>query len=74
MLRTITLVVGVLIWSLTACAEDGFTAIFDGKTMEGWEGNTKIFRIENGVIIGGSLKEKIANNEFLCTTKEYGDF
>jgi hypothetical protein len=49
-------------------------AIFDGKTFAGWEGNLAIFRIEDGAIVGGSLKEKIARNEFLCTTRPYGDF
>jgi hypothetical protein len=48
--------------------------LFDGKTFAGWEGNLTIFRIEDGAIVGGSLKQKIARNEFLCTTKEYGDF
>ena len=50
------------------------TSIFDGKTFTGWEGNLSIFRIEDGAIVGGSLKDKIVRNEFLCTTKTYGDF
>jgi hypothetical protein len=49
-------------------------AIFDGKTFAGWEGDRTIFRIQDGAIAGGSLKGKIARNEFLCTTKTYGDF
>jgi hypothetical protein len=49
-------------------------SIFDGKTFTGWEGNLAIFRIEDGAIVGGSLKDKIARNEFLCTTRSYGDF
>ncbi len=49
-------------------------AIFDGKTFTGWEGDRSVFRIEDGAIVGGSLKEKIARNEFLCTTKTFGDF
>ncbi len=49
-------------------------SIFDGKTFTGWEGNLDIFRIEDGAIVGGSLKDKIARNEFLCTTRSYGDF
>jgi hypothetical protein len=49
-------------------------AIFDGKTFSGWEGDQKIFRIQDGAIVGGSLTDKIAQNEFLCTTKSYGDF
>jgi Domain of Unknown Function (DUF1080) len=49
-------------------------AIFDGRTFDGWEGDLKIFRIEAGAIVGGSLKERIARNEFLCTRRTYGDF
>jgi hypothetical protein len=48
--------------------------LFDGKSFTGWEGNLQIFRIEDGAIVGGTLAEKIPHNEFLCTTKEYGDF
>ena len=48
--------------------------LFDGKTLKGWEGNEKIFRIVKGAIVGGTLKEKIARNEFLCTKKVYKNF
>jgi hypothetical protein len=48
--------------------------LFDGKTFNGWEGNLKLFRIEDGALVGGTLKEPIASNEFLCTTREYDDF
>lgn len=48
--------------------------LFDGKSFKGWEGNLNLFRIADGAIIGGTLKEPIARNEFLCTTQEYGDF
>ena len=54
--------------------EQGFTSIFDGKTLKGWEGNEKMFRVEDGAIVAGTLKEKIPRNEFLCTEKEYGNF
>jgi hypothetical protein len=49
--------------------------LFDGKTFEGWDGDTaKTWRIENGEIVGGSLTEKVAHNEFLATKKSYGNF
>jgi len=51
-----------------------FTPLFDGKSFQGWEGNLKVFRIVNGAIVGGSLDKPLAHNEFLCTTKPYGDF
>ena len=49
-------------------------SLFDGRTLTGWEGNRQIFRIEDGAIVGGSMREKIARNEFLCTTTTYSDF
>jgi hypothetical protein len=49
-------------------------SIFNGKTLDGWEGNLKVFRVQDGAIIGGSLADKVVRNEFLCTTRAYGDF
>jgi hypothetical protein len=48
--------------------------LFDGKTFAGWEGNLKTFRIEHGAVVGGSLRQGLPHNEFLCTTKPYGNF
>jgi hypothetical protein len=48
--------------------------LFDGKSFNGWNGNLNFFRIENGTIIGGTMKAPIPHNEFLCTDKEYSDF
>jgi len=49
-------------------------SLFNGKTLDGWEGNQKIFRVQDGAIVGGSLTDKVVRNEFLCTTRSYGDF
>lgn len=54
--------------------EPGFVSLFDGETLDGWEGNLKMFRIEDGAIVAGTQKARIPNNEFLCTTKTYSDF
>lgn len=32
--------------------EPGFESIFDGKTLEGWEGNPTYWRVENGALVG----------------------
>ncbi|GAB3335422.1 DUF1080 domain-containing protein [Larkinella ripae] len=51
------------------------TRIFDGKTFRGWEGDTlKTWRIQDGALVGGSLTETVPKNDFLCTTREYGNF
>lgn len=50
-------------------------ALFDGKTFAGWEGNIdSVWRIEDGALTAGSLEKKQEKNDFLATTKEYGDF
>ncbi|HEY7499225.1 MAG TPA: DUF1080 domain-containing protein [Vicinamibacterales bacterium] len=49
--------------------------LFDGKTFQGWEGDTKkTWRIENGALVGGSLTETVPRNDFLVTTRQYGNF
>jgi hypothetical protein len=53
---------------------EGYHPIFDGKSFEGWQGNLKYFRVEKGAIVGGTLYDRIPNNEFLCATKEYANF
>lgn len=61
-----------------ACAEpppaDSATALFDGKTLAGWEGNAEIFRVRDGAIVAGSASQRIAHNEFLATKKSYTNF
>jgi hypothetical protein len=31
---------------------DGFSKIFDGETLNGWEGDTNLWRVENGNLVG----------------------
>lgn len=57
-----------------AAAPAGFTPLFDGQTWEGWKGNREVFRIEQGAIVGGSLNQPVARNEFLSTQREFADF
>jgi len=61
-------------WGKTAKVEEGFVAIFDGESLEGWEGDPDWFRVENGAIVAGSLQRDVPRNMFLCTRQEYGDF
>jgi hypothetical protein len=73
MRTTVILALAVCLSGL-ACAADEPIRLFDGRTFDGWEGNLKMFRIEEGAIVGGTLKEKIPRNEFLTTTREFADF
>jgi hypothetical protein len=65
----------VLLLAAPALAADKPVALFDGKTLAGWEGDTdKTWKVEDGAIVGGSLDAVVPRNEFLCTTKSYENF
>jgi hypothetical protein len=61
--------------SLPAQTPSPVVPLFDGKTFAGWQGDTdRTWRIEDGALVGGSLAETVPRNDFLVTTREYGDF
>ena len=50
-------------------------ALFDGRSFAGWEGDIKgTWRIQDGAIVGGSQTAQVPRNEFLTTTRSFGDF
>ena len=50
------------------------TPLFDGATLAGWEGDAKIWRVEEGCLTGGSLAETVKQNEFLAGTHDFTNF
>jgi len=54
--------------------EGGFTTLFDGRTLRGWEGDESVFRVVDGTIVGGTLEHDIAQRDYLCTTQTFDDF
>jgi hypothetical protein len=51
------------------------TRLFDGKTFAGWDGDTnRMWRIEKGALVGGTLGTPVPHNDFLCTTREFANF
>jgi hypothetical protein len=43
----------------------GYVSLFDGKTLNDWDGRPGVWSVENGAIVGVSTKEKNAGNSFL---------
>jgi hypothetical protein len=58
---------------LTLTTRPQATSLFDGKTLDGWEGDEKVWRVADGVIVGGSMQGN-KQNEFLASKKSYKDF
>jgi hypothetical protein len=73
-LKSVLSLVGILMMGIIhICAAEG-VSLFDGKTLKGWEGDTKFWRAENGAIIAGDISQKQPHNDFLATTREFGNF
>jgi hypothetical protein len=66
--------VGFILIQLGGCSNGGSISLFDGSTLNGWEGKPEMFRVEDGVIVAGTLSKAIPNNEFLCSQGIYEDF
>ena len=50
-------------------------ALFDGRSLEGWEGDPRSWRVEDGAITGEiAANAKLARNEFLYWRGEVADF
>jgi hypothetical protein len=53
---------------------DGWTSLFDGKDLNGWQQRNgwAVYRVEDGTILGTTSQD--SPNSFLCSTKDYADF
>lgn len=73
--RLTLLAVAAVTVSLAQTPGSNPVTLFDGRTFQGWEGDTAgTWRIENGAIVGGSLTETVPRNDFLTTVREYANF
>ncbi len=71
-MKTRCFVFGALLTTVVALADR--QSLFDGKTLTHWEGNTNVWRVESGLLVGGDGKTSLKNNEFLASRDEFGDF
>lgn len=58
----------------TSCENPDGISLFDGKSLEGWEGPEGVFRVEDGCIVGGSMDKPLESSYYLCTVNTYDNF
>lgn len=63
-------------YRLFAQNESGFESIFDGQTLDGWDGNPKFWRVEDGAITGQTTEENPTqgNTFIIYRGREFSDF
>ena len=65
-LGLLSLLFAVFLTSLPSFAEEGFTDLFNGKDLSGWDGNPELWSVEDGAITGKTKgPEHLAYNQFL---------
>jgi hypothetical protein len=53
---------------------DGFVSLFDGKSLDGWEGLEGFWSVKDGAIVGAETKEHAAPQTFLVCKQTFGNF
>lgn len=75
MLRRLTLTsIASAMLLCASCLQAAPVSLFDGKSLDLWEGDSKWWSVKNGEIHGGSTTEKIPHNYFLATRKTYKNY
>ncbi len=48
--------------------------LFDGTTLEGWTGDSDLWSVEDGAIVGSTENKRLSHNSFLTADGDYSDF
>jgi hypothetical protein len=57
-----------------AAAEPGFRSLFDGQTLNGWDGDPRLWSVRDGVIVGSTEGVELPRNTFLISQDAFLDF
>ncbi len=84
--KRLCLLAAGLLWALSClCAQshntltereqrEGYQLLFNGQDLTGWKGHPKLWRVENGAIVGSTDGHPLKANTFLVYEREYADF
>jgi hypothetical protein len=68
------LLLALMLCALGAFAKDGFKPLFNGKNLDGWDGDPRLWKAQDGMIVGSTEGNPLEYNSFLMTKKSYGNF
>jgi hypothetical protein len=68
----------LIVLSLSFCAaqenKEGYISLFNGKNLDGWEGDPAVWSVRDGAIVGSTDGHAIKVNTFLIYQKKFSDF
>jgi hypothetical protein len=57
-----------------ALAAGGFRPLFNGRNLDGWEGDPRLWKVRDGMIVGSTEGVTLTDNSFLITRRKFSDF
>lgn len=57
-----------------AFAADGFVPLFNGRNLDGWDGDPRLWSVKDGMIVGSTEGVSLEHNEFLISKQKYANF
>ncbi len=54
--------------------QDGYELLFNGRNLDGWEGDPALWSVQDGAIVGTTDGHPIKENTFLVYGKRFSDF
>ena len=64
----------LIAFAAAAFAADGFMPLFNGKNLDGWDGDPRLWSVKDGTIVGSTEGVSLEHNEFLISKKTYSNF
>jgi hypothetical protein len=64
----------LLLLLASCCAAGGYELLFNGKNLDGWDGDPRLWRVENGEIVGSTEGVTLEANSFLITRHKFRNF
>ena len=52
---------------LPRLAQDGFQPLFNGKNLDGWDGDPRLWSVRDGMIVGSTEGVTMTDNSFLIS-------
>jgi 3-keto-disaccharide hydrolase len=64
----------LLAFATAALPQQGFVPLFNGKNLDGWDGDPRLWKVQDRMIVGSTEGVSLEANSFLITKKSYSNF